>query len=233
MSSVMPQPETAPIAACTVSRDVQNFDLLIEDMEQALGESWGDLGFAEALAYFNQPDAEAMEFVALAIDDSDEDNLVLLGEIITQAKSRGIKVILIAEDVTPAALHQLLRQGADEFVPYPLPEGELMQAIERIRAANQPQPAETERATRLKSGEDKQGAVFVAHGLAGGTGSTTLAVNLAWELALLNQGDAPNVCLLDFDFQFGTASTYLDLARREAVFEMLSDTDSMDDEIFG
>ena len=233
MSSTMPQPETAPIAACTISRDVQNFDLLIEDMEQCMGENWGDLGFAEALAYFNQPDAEAMEFVALAIDDTDEDNLVLLGEIITQAKAHDIKVILIAEDVTPASLHQLLRQGADEFVPYPLPEGELQQAVERVRTAQQPQPAEAERTAQLKSGTNKQGAVFVTHGIAGGTGSTTLAVNLAWELAELCDGDTPNVCLLDLDFQFGTASTYLDLARREAVFEMLSDTESMDDETFG
>ena len=233
MSSMMPQPETTPIAACTISRDVQNFDLLIEDMEQALGENWGDLGFAEALAYFKQPDAEAMEFVALAIDEEDEDNLVLLGEIIGQAKAHDIRVILIAEDVTPASLHQLLRQGADEFVPYPLPEGELMQAIDRIRTTQQPQPAAPGRTSNLKAGADKQGAVFVAHGLAGGTGSTTLAVNLAWELALLNTGSTPNVCLLDFDFQFGSASTYLDLARREAVFEMLSDTESMDDESFG
>ena len=233
MSSTMPQPETAPIAACTISRDVQNFDLLIEDMEQCMGENWGDLGFAEALAYFNQPDAEAMEFVALAIDDTDEDNLVLLGEIITQAKTRNIKVILIAEDVTPASLHQLLRQGADEFVPYPLPEGELQQAVERIRTAQQPQAVETGRTAQLKSGTNKQGAVFVTHGIAGGTGSTTLAVNLAWELAELCGGETPNVCLLDLDFQFGTASTYLDLPRREAVFEMLSDTESMDDETFG
>lgn len=229
----MPQPETAPITACTISRDVQNFDLLIEDMEHALGEAWGDLGFAEALAFFNQPEAEAMEFVALALDEEDEDNLVLLGEIITQAKSRGIRVILIAEDVTPAALHQLLRQGADEFVPYPLPEGELQQAIDRLQSAGQPQPADNERTANLKSGTDKQGAVFVCHGVAGGTGATTLAVNLAWELALLCQGDTPSVCLLDFDLQFGSASTYLDLPRREAVFEMLSDTESMDDEIFG
>ncbi|APX12083.1 AAA family ATPase [Tateyamaria omphalii] len=233
MSSVMPQPETAPITACTISRDVQNFDLLIEDMEHALGESWGDLGFAEALAFFNQPEAEAMEFVALALDEEDEENLVLLGEIITQAKSRGIKVILIAEDVTPAALHQLLRQGADEFVPYPLPEGELQQAIDRLQAAAHPQPADTDRTANLKSGVDKQGAVFVCHGVAGGTGATTLAVNLAWELALLCEGETPSVCLLDFDMQFGTASTYLDLPRREAVFEMLSDTESMDEEIFG
>ena len=233
MSSAMPQPETAPIVACTVSRDVQNFDLLIEDMEQALGEAWGDLGFAEALAFFSQPEAEAMEFISLALDDEDEDNLVLLGEIITQAKAQKIKVILIAEDVTPAALHQLLRQGADEFVPYPLPEGELQQAIERLRAKSEPQPVQAEGSASLKAGTDKQGAVFVCHGVAGGTGATTLAVNLAWELALLSSGDTPSVCLLDLDFQFGSASTYLDLPRREAVFEMLSDTESMDDEIFG
>ncbi|WP_299554285.1 AAA family ATPase [uncultured Tateyamaria sp.] len=233
MSSVMPQPETAPITACTISRDVQNFDLLIEDMEQALGEAWGDLGFAEALAFFSQPDAEAMEFVALALNEEDEDNLVLLGEIITQAKTHGIKVILIAEDVTPASLHQLLRQGADEFVPYPLPEGELQQAIDRLQASDRPQPASDERTANLRSGTDKQGAIFVSHGAAGGTGATTLAVNLAWELALLCESETPSVCLLDLDLQFGSASTYLDLPRREAVFEMLSDTESMDDEIFG
>jgi pilus assembly protein CpaE len=42
------QPEPAPIVACTISRDVQNFDLLIEDMETELGETWGDLSFADA-----------------------------------------------------------------------------------------------------------------------------------------------------------------------------------------
>ena len=233
MSSAIPQPETAPIVACTISRDVQNFDLLINDMELALGEAWGDLGFAEALAFFTQPEAEAMEFVAIAMDEADEDNIALVGEIITQAKARNISVILIAEDVTPASLHKLLRIGADEFVPYPLPEGELEQAIERLRAIGQPQAAETERTARLKSGVNKEGAVFVTHGVAGGTGATTLAVNLAWELALLNTSDTPNVCLLDFDMQFGTASTYLDLPRRDAVFEMLSDTENMDEEIFG
>lgn len=231
MSSVMPQPESAPIVACTISRDVQNFDLLIEDMETALGESWGDLGFAEALAFFGQPEAEAMEFVALAMDDTDEDNLVLMGEIITQAKKRDIKVILIAEDVTPASLHSLLRKGADEFVPYPLPEGELQQAIDHIRAANAPEPAPTAQ-KQLPSGAKKEGAVIVSHGLAGGTGATTLAVNLAWELANMDGDDAPSVCLLDFDLQFGSVSTFLDLTRREIVYDMLSDTENLDDEIF-
>ncbi|MEQ8868300.1 MAG: pilus assembly protein CpaE, partial [Roseovarius sp.] len=46
--------EQIPLVACTVSRDVQNFDLLIEDMEAALGEAWGDLNINEALAFFGQ-----------------------------------------------------------------------------------------------------------------------------------------------------------------------------------
>ncbi|GAA6176651.1 AAA family ATPase [Sulfitobacter pacificus] len=234
MSSVMPQPQTAPIVACTVSRDVQNFDLLIEDMEDALGESWGDLGFAEALAFFGQPEAEQMEFIALAMDETDEDNLVLMSEIITQAKARDIKVILIAEDVTPAALHSLLRKGADEFVPYPLPEGELAQAIERVSKKEEEAPAaEPVNAPTLKAGARKDGAMIVVHGLAGGTGATTTAVNLAWELANVEKKNPPSVCLLDLDLQFGSVATFLDLPRREVVYEMLSETENMDEEIFG
>ncbi len=236
MSSVMPQPETPAVLACTVSRDVQNFDLLIEDMEDALGEKWGDLSFAEALAFFGQPDAENLEFIAVALDSEDEENLGLITDIITRAKAVNIQVMLIAEDVTPASLHQLLRSGADEFVPYPLPEGEFQQAIDRLRTISAPQPAPAAAAaaaTQLRVGDDKQGAVFVTHGLAGGTGATTLAVNLAWELATINKDDSPSVCLIDFDLQQGSVSTCLDLPRREAVLEMLSDTESMDEEIFG
>ncbi len=231
MTSATPQDDNNAILACTISRDVQNFDLLIEDMEAALGERWGDLGFAEALAFFSQPEAKTLQFVALALDGDDEDNLTLMGEIITQAKEKGIKVVLIAEDVTPAALHQLLRKGADEFVPYPLPENELQEAIDRMQ---QPDPvAVPQAAPTTTSGASKEGALFVVQGLAGGVGSTTMAVNLAWELATVSAKEAPKVCLIDLDLQYGTVSTYLDLPRHEAVFEMLSDTDSMDEDSFG
>ncbi|WP_238369796.1 AAA family ATPase [Heliomarina baculiformis] len=232
MSSESSQPDVNPIVACTVSRDVQNFDLLIEDMEAVLGERWGDLGFSEALAFFSQPEAAALEFIALAIDADDEEDLVLMGEIITQAKSRKINVILIAEDVTPAALHQLLRKGADEFVPYPLPESELAAAIERVQQPAAPQVTDHATANLSATGA-KEGAVLVAHGLAGGCGATTLAVNLAWELANIDKKKPPSVCLLDLDLQYGAVSTYLDLPRREVVFEMLSDTESLDHDMFG
>jgi pilus assembly protein CpaE len=231
-SSQMLQPEPQPITACTVSRDVQNFDLLIEDMESCLGESWGDLGFGDALPFLEQPDASELEFLAIALDEEDEGDLSVISEIIRAAKLRNIKVLLIAEGVSPASLHGLLREGGDEFVPYPLPEGELAQAIDRVLAPPQPAPVAPDMRNKLKPTGDRNGVVIPVQGMAGGTGATTLAVNLAWELANVDKEHPPRVCILDLDFQFGSVSTYLDLPRRESVFEMLQATESMDSESF-
>jgi pilus assembly protein CpaE len=237
-SSVALQTEPAPISACTVARDVQNFDLLIEDMETELGEAWGDLSFEDASAYLSQPDSSELEFIAVAVDSSDEDNLTLIGDIIGRAKEMDIKVILIAEDVSPIALHQLLKLGANDFVPYPLPEGALHDSIARINLPVEvaepvlpPASADTPAAATGVVGTN-DGVVLPVHGLAGGSGASTFAVNLAWELATVDKKTDVSVCLLDLDFQFGSASTYLDLPRRDAVLETLSDIESMDDDAF-
>ncbi|SPH24631.1 Septum site-determining protein MinD [Defluviimonas aquaemixtae] len=235
MSSVAAlQPEPAPIVACTISRDVSNFDLLIEDMETELGESWGDLTFDDAVLFLNQPDADSLDFVAIAVDSEDEDDLARITGIITTAKEKGIKIILIAQEVSPIALHQLLKLGADDFVPYPLPENALHEAIERLHKAPAADQVLAHGATAasFKPSGDRDGVILAVHGLAGGTGATTLAVNLAWELATVQKDNPPRVCLLDFDFQYGSISTYLDLPRREAVYEMLSDTASVDNVSF-
>ena len=228
------QDEPAPIVACTISRDVQNFDLLIEDMENECGENWGDLSLEDAAVFFDQPEADHLEFVALAIDQEDESEIDLIADLVRRANAQRIKVLVIAEEVSPIILHKLLKFGAEEFVPYPLPDGALHDAINRMREkAAQAEMVAANIANNLKATGDRDGVVIPVHGLAGGTGTTTFAVNLAWELANIDDGDdARRVCLLDLDLQFGSASTYLDLPRREAVFEMLSDTETMDSESF-
>ncbi|GFE65406.1 AAA family ATPase [Litoreibacter roseus] len=229
-SSEANETDPAPIAACTVARDVQNFDLLIEDMETELGEAWGDLNFADAASYLSQPDARELKFIAIAVNGEDEDNLAGVGNIISQAKKLGVQVILIAEDVSPIALHQLLKFGADDFVPYPLPDGALHEAITRL---DRPKPVMAQESTGQGGAVgNHDGVILPVHGLAGGTGSSTFVVNLAWELANLEKKSTVKVCILDFDFQFGSIATYLDLPRREAVYEMLSDVETLDDEAF-
>jgi pilus assembly protein CpaE len=233
------QPDPAPIVACTISRDVQNFELLIDDMEIELGESWGDLSFEDAQVFLEQPDAATLEFVAIAVDNEDESDLTRITDIIRQAKARAIKVVLIAHNVSPVALHQLLRLGADDFVPYPLPEGALHDSIERLRlpapaplAAAAPAADEgTVAHPTFKAKGDRDGVLLPVHGMAGGVGATTFATNLAWELATVAK-DAPRVCLIDLDLQFGAVSTGLDLPRRDAIFEILSDTAGADSESF-
>jgi pilus assembly protein CpaE len=134
----------------------------------------------------------------------------------------------------------LLRLGADDFVPYPLPEGALHEAIEKIRkpapppvlTVAHPAPAAAQPDGEMphpgfKAKGDRDGVVLPVHGLAGGSGASTFATNLAWELANVTK-EAPRVCLIDFDFQFGSAATYLDLPRKEAVFDLLSEVSSSD-----
>lgn len=228
------QDDPEPIVACTISREVQNFDLLIEDMENVCGENWGDLSLQDAGVFFDQPEADTLEFVVLAVDQDDEAEADLLADLIKRATAQKIKVLIVAEEVSPIVLHKLLKIGAEEFIPYPLPDGALNDAIDRMRKRIEDAAMVAANIqNNLKATGDRDGVVIPVQGLAGGTGSTTFAVNLAWELANVDSGDeALRVCILDLDLQFGTVATYLDLPRREAVFEMLSDTSTMDSDSF-
>jgi pilus assembly protein CpaE len=227
--------EPSAIVACTVSRNVHRFDLLIEDMEAELGEGWGDLGFDEARAFLGQPEADELVFIALAITTEDESDVGMLGELIRTAKLRGTRVIIVADSVSPGTLHQLLKLGADDFLPYPLSDGALHDAVERIKklaADAAAGPTTADAAVNARPNMGGKGAVFAVQNLAGGTGATTLAVNLAWELANVDKKKAPSVCLIDFDLQFGSVATYLDLPRREIVLEFLQDAETMDVDTF-
>lgn len=228
------QEESAAIRACTVSRDVQNFDLLIEDMESECGEAWGDLSLDDAAVFLDQPEAETLEFIALAIDQEDEANIDAITDLIRRASSANVKTLVVAEEVSPLVLHQLLKLGAEEFMPYPLPDGALKEALDRMRnKASEARILDANKKATIKSTGDRDGVVIPVQGLAGGTGASTFAVNLAWELANADETDEGlRVCILDLDLQFGSVGTYLDLPRRETVFELLQDTSSMDSDSF-
>ncbi|MBP1807138.1 AAA family ATPase [Rubellimicrobium aerolatum] len=206
--------EPQPHVACAISRDLGRFDLLSREMRHAAGNRWASLGLEEAQAFLAGSAAARLDFAAVAIDRRDEDDLAPVLAAVAAARRRGVRVILVAEDASPAALHRLLREGADEFIPYPLPEGEL------LRAATRPRPAAPE--------AERAGVVLPVQSLAGGAGGTTLAVNLAWELALLDP--SPRVCLLDLGLQFGAVATFLDLPRRETVQDLLTETGGLDAE---
>ncbi|CUH08380.1 Cell division inhibitor MinD [Jannaschia seosinensis] len=242
-------PEPAPLRAVSVSRDVQEFDLLIEDMEAELGEAWGDLDFAEALAFLKQDEAQELEFVVLAVDQEDEGHLLRIADVIRAAKRIGLKVILVADGLGPMALHELMRAGANDFAPYPLPENAFSEALARLRMPGPADSLDTMRhaggdvidpksgttptlPARTGEGSGSDGAVFAVQSAAGGDGATTIAVNLAWNLANVSKRDSPSVCVIDLGLQFGSVATYFDLPRKPMIYEVLSDVSSMDEQAF-
>jgi pilus assembly protein CpaE len=199
----------------------------------------GDLSFADAVEYFGQPEAQSLKLITVAVSHRDEEDIAVVAEIIRRAKGRGIRVLLVAGDVSPAMLHQFLKLGADDFVPYPLPDGALKDAVTRVLTAPSPtaQSGQAPQTARTLAGpSDLGGSVFAVHGLAGGVGATSFAVNLAWEMATIDAtlkgAVAPRVCVIDLDLQFGNVATLLDLPRREMIVEILSDLQSMDSDAF-
>ena len=238
--------ETLPSAlvACTISRNIEEFELLIDAMEETFGESWGDIPHDDAQPFLMQTDSAGLRFMIVAVNAADEADVERISAIVTQGKARGLSVILLTDAISPTALHKLMRSGADDFLPYPLPEDAFEEAIARLEdklaaeaaaaqtpapavpapaPAPMPTPVQEMAAPAFRPKGDRDGVVLPVHGMAGGVGGSTLAVNLAHELALLGGNGAARVCLIDLDFQFGNVATYLDLPRRDAVMDFLSD----------
>ena len=231
MGALIKKSDPAPIRACTVSRDVQAFEFLIDDMEAILGEAWGDLSFEDTLVFLDQPDANALEFLVVAVGDDDTHELPLIENVVQSAVSRDLGVILIASDLDAVHLHRLMRAGAGEFLPYPVPEGSLDDAIARVTAPPAPVALPHTHTAANRSGKSASLSTIIAvHGMSGGVGATTFAVNLAWEIAN-TKGTDLRVALFDLDLQFGGVATYLDLPRRDAVYEYLADTGSADSDV--
>ncbi len=226
-----------PIRACTVGSNILQFEHLIDEMELTFGDAWGDLQVAEIVQFLTQEDAKTLELLVFALSNADANDHEAICQVVQSAATANIPSIVVAADISPAALHKIMRAGAQEFLPYPLPEGEMQACIQRINA---PAPSAPEVSpmtdmveplpSTVKAGPGtKNGDVIVCHGLAGGVGTTTLAVNLAWELAA--QGTS-SVCLIDLDLQFGSVATYLDLDRKSAILQLLTDIDAIDDHSF-
>ena len=232
--------EAETIEACAIARDLEDFGLLIEDLENKLGASWGGLDFNNAEDILRSSHADTLKFVTIALDKTDEDDLSVVDSIIKAAKEREIKVILVTHDLSAVSLHQLMRLGADDFVPYPIPENALNDAIDRVLTVPEEKviikevfiQSEGAPATAQAAENVKQGVLLPVYGLAGGVGATTFSTNLAWEMQTILEPQGKTVCIMDFDFQFGSVATYLDVAKNEAAFELISDASNADAESF-
>lgn len=184
-------------------------------------KGWVATKLKEAKSHIHKVAADGGVFLVIGVQSESNQEIEAAREVIAEAKLSGLKVILLAESLSPSSMHALMRAGADDFAPLPLPASALNESVARLRVGA---------ATPFGGSTSRNGIVLPVYGAAGGVGATTFSVNLAWETALEVAKSGKQVALLDFNFQYGTVATYLDLPRREAIYELLSDTSTMDEE---
>ncbi len=224
-------PEPHRVLACTVSTDILRFEPLITQMEASVGELWGDLTVPAALSFVASPEASSIQFLCLALTEADTVALPDILDLIDAAQGRRVKLVLISDGLPAADCQAIERAAGVPILSAPLTEAAVAAQIDQVLAPPAPQPGTS--APQPTSPVARSGVILPVHGLVGGAGASTFAVNLAWELAHLpGQTQMPRVCLLDFDLQFGSVATYLDLPPREAVLEVLSDVSRLDAEAF-
>jgi len=110
------------------------------------------------------------------------------------------EVFLISENSDPAVLMQAIKTGAKEFFILPLKEEEVKIALKELKK-------KIKRANRRNS--PKIGQIISVVGSKGGIGTTTVAVNLAVNLA--QKKSVQSVALIDMNMMFGEVPLFLEI----------------------
>ncbi len=201
-------------------------DALAEQLDHEFGvDQWIEVNNAQAEQALAQLGGNTSFAIVTASDDNPE-AIAQTGLLIRQSRDAGLLVLLVVGEVSSRTMHQLLKEGVADFAPYPEPDGALSEAIDRLRYVRA--SGNTAGVGPVGSTPVRRGKVITVYGIAGGVGASTVAVNLAWELTGLVRKLGRKVALLDFNFQYGSVATFLDVPRREAVYELVSEAASFD-----
>jgi pilus assembly protein CpaE len=123
------------VRSCAISQDLEAYPSLIQEMQQQFGENWGGLELDDAISVLNSSHARHMESLVMALGAKDEQHIDLIIEIVRVAKLQNLRTVLVTRDLSASALHGLMRSGADDFVPYPLPHGALSASLAQTSVA--------------------------------------------------------------------------------------------------
>ena len=182
---------TEKISIVLVSHNKRLTDLLqlyideIDDCEVA-GHFYNSEGVFETIL--------SMEESILFVDASTDTNDLI--EKVSHECNK-CKIVAIRENPDISFIVNVIRQGVMDILAYPVIKSEFVDVINRIRTKFNE--------TYQKQDKCKMITVFSNKG---GIGKTSIASNLAYELAQITK---ENVALIDLNFQFGDITTFMDI----------------------
>jgi len=124
-----------------------------------------------------------------------------------------LPIFALSKQTQGEVVLQAMKAGIKEYLVKPLSVEELDHAVSRVISTDD----------RAK----EPGKLVSVMGSAGGVGCTTIATNLAVELADL-VGPDEKVAIVDFDFRFGQVATLLDVRGKYTVADLCSTPEDLD-----
>ena len=153
---------------------------------------------------------KSLLIVDLSTNKKEKLNLILN----VTKECRNCKVLALSDNPSVELIIEVMRAGAKEFVPVPIIKNEFFEAIKKlVTEINEP----------AKKNKCKIISVFSNKG---GIGKTSLATNLALELAKITK---ENIALIDLNFQMGDITTFLDLKPSFNISYMLENLDKINE----
>lgn len=154
------------------------------------------------------------DVVIMPLGAGDTDVLSLAERIILDRPR--IHVILVTENMDVAVLQSAIKIGAHNIIEFPNNPKDFGEYIKGVYHT------ETARINSLSEGKKTltwMSRVVTIFGPKGGLGKTTIAVNLAAELARQNK----KVVLVDLDLQFGDVHIFLDIDPTDTIAELVQE----------
>ena len=179
-----------------VSKNTRTLDELRRFIEADMGHEVSILQGGVA-AIGPLADQQRVDIVLLESSGTDEGEF----EFLSQFNSRhpGVVLVLLSSDQSADALLNAMRAGVREVLPSPVGREALQTAMTRIAEKIGKQGA--------PEAPKKRGKILAFISCKGGSGSTFLATNFAYSLALAEP--QKKVLLIDLSLQFGDASLFI------------------------
>lgn len=158
---------------------------------------------------------EMPDLLIYEIQGSDEAEVEQLEYLVKEYEGK-FSVMVTYQDGDIAMIRRLMRAGIKDVFPQPIVRAELIQAAT---------VALSEKRKRIQSALGGKGGITAIINAKGGTGATTIAVNVAHTLATKHKAD---VALVDLDIQFGSVALQLDLHPSSNILEALLQPERID-----
>lgn len=144
------------------------------------------------------------------------------------------QVVILSVQGDPNYMRRAMLAGARDFLTKPPALDELTAAMRRAgkmahqeRAKNAVMPGMAGSGIALQAASGIFGKVIVVYGPKGGTGTTTIAVNLAITL----QSEETRVALVDGNLQFGDVAVFMNEQVRNSILDLAPRAEELDPEV--